>query len=56
MHLALRDGVTGTTSGCAAADTERIVGNLDRGGPIDFAGALGDMVAFHGGRPLTYLA
>ena len=49
-------------------DTERIVGNLhrayadlavapaDRGGPIDFPGALGDMVAYNGGRPLTCLA
>jgi len=49
-------------------DTERIVGNLhrayadltvaaeDRGGPIDFPGALGDMVTYDGGRPLTCLA
>ncbi|WP_246080308.1 MBL fold metallo-hydrolase [Modestobacter altitudinis] len=47
------------------SDPERIVGNLhrayadlavpagERGGPIDFPGALGDMVAFNGGRPLT---
>jgi cyclase len=49
-------------------DTERIVGNLhrayadlttpsaERGGPIDFPGALRDMVAYNGGRPLTCLA
>ena len=49
-------------------DTERIVGNLHRayadlavdpdarGGPIDFPGALGDMVTYNGGRPLTCLA
>ena len=49
-------------------DIERIVGNLhrayadltvpvdERGGPIDFPGALGDMVTYNGGRPLTCLA
>jgi cyclase len=49
-------------------DTERIVGNLhrayadltmpssERGGPIDFPGALRDMVTYNGGRPLTCLA
>jgi cyclase len=45
------------------SDKERIVGNLHRayaeltgtpaGGPIDLAAALGDMVAYNGGRPLT---
>src|SRR5580704_10515169 len=45
------------------ADSERIVGNLHRaqaelagaarGGPIDLAAALADMVAYNGGRPLT---
>jgi Metallo-beta-lactamase superfamily len=44
-------------------DAERIVGNLhrayleldgaERGAPIDLARALGDMVAYNGGRPLT---
>jgi cyclase len=44
-------------------DAERIVGNLhrayleldgaERGAPVDLAGALGDMVAYNGGRPLT---
>ena len=46
-------------------DPERIVGNLHRayadlagpagarGGPIDFAAALGDMISYNGGRPLT---
>jgi cyclase len=44
-------------------DRERIVGNLhrayaeldggERGAPIDLAAALTDMVAYHGGRPLT---
>jgi cyclase len=44
-------------------DAERIVGNLhrayleldgaERGAPIDLIQALGDMVAYHGGRPLT---
>ncbi|HJY56532.1 MAG TPA: MBL fold metallo-hydrolase [Streptosporangiaceae bacterium] len=44
-------------------DAERIVGNLhrayleldggERGAPLDLAGALGDMVAYNGGRPLT---
>ena len=44
-------------------DPERIVGNLHRayleleggarGAPADMAGALGDMVAYNGGRPLT---
>ena len=47
-------------------DAERIVGNLyrayaelgdtPRGGPIDVFAALGDMVAYNGGRPLTCLA
>ncbi|MCW2614793.1 MAG: Zn-dependent hydrolase, glyoxylase [Frankiales bacterium] len=47
-------------------DVERIVGNLhralyelagaERGAPIDLAAALGDMVAYNGGRPLTCLA
>jgi cyclase len=47
-------------------DAERIVGNLyrayaelggtPRGGPIDIYAALGDMVAYNGGRPLTCLA
>ena len=60
----------GTDLGRYAAwtDPERIVGNLyrayadltvaeaDRGGPIDFPGALGDMVTYNGGRPLTCLA
>lgn len=44
-------------------DTERIVGNLHRayaeldgvapGGPMDLAAALGDMVTYNGGRPLS---
>jgi len=44
-------------------DAERIVGNLhrayleldggERGAPLDLAGALGDMVVYNGGRPLT---
>jgi cyclase len=48
------------------ADAERIVGNLHRacaelggaprGGPIDIAAALADMVAYNGGAPLTCLA
>ena len=49
-------------------DPERIVGNLHRayadlagpqearGGPIDFAAAITDMIAYNGGRPLTCLA
>ncbi len=47
-------------------DAERIVGNLhrayaelgglERGGAIDVFAALGDMVAYNGGRPLTCLA
>lgn len=47
-------------------DAERIVGNLhralaeldgaDRGAPVDVFAALGDMVAYNGGRPLTCLA
>ncbi|HEY7279161.1 MAG TPA: hypothetical protein VH594_24550 [Trebonia sp.] len=47
-------------------DAERIVGNLyrayteldgtPRGGPIDVLGALTDMVAYNGGKPLTCLA
>jgi cyclase len=45
------------------SDRDRIVGNLHRayaelsgtpqGGPIDLGGALGDMVTFNGGKPLT---
>jgi cyclase len=47
------------------SDPERIVGNLhrayadlagpaeERGGPLDAPGALADMVAYNGGRPLT---
>lgn len=60
----------GTDLGAYAewTDPERIVGNLhrayadlavpaaERGGPIDFPGALGDMVTYNGGRPLTCLA
>ena len=60
----------GTDLGPYAAwtDTERIVGNLhrayadldvpaaERGGLIDFPGALRDMVTYNGGRPLTCLA
>ena len=48
------------------ADPERIVGNLHRaraelagtprGGPVDIAAALADMVAYNGGKPLTCLA
>lgn len=48
------------------SDPERIVGNLHRayaelageprGGPIDIAAALADMVAYNGGAPLTCLA
>jgi cyclase len=44
-------------------DSERIVGNLhrayleldgaERGAPVDFAAALGDMVAYNGGQPLS---
>jgi cyclase len=44
-------------------DAERIVGNLhrayleldggERGAPVDLIGALGDMVAYNGGHPLT---
>jgi cyclase len=44
-------------------DAERIVGNLhrayleldgaERGAPVDLARALGEMVAYHGGQPLT---
>ena len=44
-------------------DAERIVGNLhrayleldgaERGAPVDLVQALGDMVAYNGGRPLT---
>ncbi len=47
----------------AWTDAERIVGNLhrayleldggERGAPLDVAGALRDMVAYNGGRPLT---
>ena len=48
------------------ADAERIVGNLHRacaelggtprGAPIDIAAALGDMVSYNGGAPLSCLA
>lgn len=48
------------------SDHERIVGNLhralfeidggERGAPIDLAAAIGDMIAFNGGRPLRCLA
>jgi cyclase len=48
------------------SDAERIVGNLHRayaeldgtprGGAIDVFAALHDMVAYHGGKPLTCLA
>jgi cyclase len=44
-------------------DAERVVGNLyrayleldgaERGGPVDFVRALGDMVAYNGGQPLA---
>jgi cyclase len=44
-------------------DSERIAGNLhrayfeldggERGAPVDFGRALGDMVAYNGGRPLA---
>ena len=44
-------------------DAERIVGNLhrayiefdqgERGAPADLARALGEMIAYHGGQPLT---
>jgi cyclase len=44
-------------------DSERIVGNLhraylelagaQRGAPVDLAAALGDMVAYNGGQPLS---
>ena len=47
-------------------DAERIVGNLHRayaelngaapGTPIDLLAAIGDMITFNGGRPLTCLA
>ncbi|MEU0565288.1 MBL fold metallo-hydrolase [Nonomuraea sp. NPDC005983] len=47
-------------------DPERIVGNLHRayaeldglppGGPIDLVAAVGDMITFNGGRPLSCLA
>jgi cyclase len=47
-------------------DTERIVGNLhrayaeldgvDRGGPLDDARCLADMVTYNGGQPLRCLA
>jgi cyclase len=47
-------------------DAERIAGNLHRayaeldgaprGAPIDLAAALGDMIAYNGGKPLTCLA
>jgi cyclase len=64
------DLARGTDLGAYAewTDTERIVGNLhrayadltvdpaERGGPIDFPGALGDMITYNGGRPLTCLA
>jgi len=44
-------------------DAERIVGNLhrayleldhpERGAPVDLARALGEMIAYNGGQPLT---
>ncbi|GAC1479842.1 MAG: hypothetical protein NVS1B12_17470 [Acidimicrobiales bacterium] len=47
-------------------DAERVVGNLhrayaelggaDRGARIDIASALGDMIAYNGGRPLSCFA
>jgi cyclase len=47
-------------------DPERIVGNLhrayaeldgaERGAPLDLAAALGEMVSYNGGQPLTCLA
>lgn len=61
---AARDTDLGRFAGLS--DPERIVGNLHRamaeltgtpaGGAIDAAAALGDMVAYNGGRPLTCLA
>jgi cyclase len=61
---AARDTDLGRFSGWP--DAERIVGNLHRayaeldgiprGGPLDVLGALGDMVAYNGGKPLTCLA
>jgi cyclase len=48
------------------SDPERIVGNLHRallearggepGAPLDVPAAIGDMIAFNGGRPLRCLA
>jgi cyclase len=68
--LAPRDAARDTDLGRYAewTDTERIVGNLhrayadlagtveERGGPVNGPGALADMVAYNGGRPLTCLA
>ncbi len=61
---AARDTDLGRFAGWA--DSERIVGNLHRacaeltgtprGGPIDIASALADMVAYNGGAPLSCLA
>jgi cyclase len=61
---AARDTDLGRFAGWA--DRERIVGNLHRacaelaglprGGPVDLMAALGDMVAYNGGKPLTCLA
>ena len=61
---AARDTDLGPFAGWA--DPERIVGNLHRacaelggtprGGPIDVAAALADMVTYNGGAPLTCLA
>jgi cyclase len=61
---AARDTDLGRFAGWA--DAERIVGNLHRacaelsgaprGAPIDIAAALGDMVAYNGGAPLSCLA
>ncbi|HEY9244603.1 MAG TPA: MBL fold metallo-hydrolase [Streptosporangiaceae bacterium] len=61
---AARDTDLGRFAGWA--DAERIVGNLHRacaelggaprGAPIDIAAALGDMVAYNGGVPLSCLA
>jgi cyclase len=61
---AARDTDLGRFAGWA--DAERIVGNLHRacaelrgaprGAPVDIVAALGDMVAYNGGAPLTCLA
>lgn len=62
------DAARGVDLGRFAAwhDTERLVGNLHRamaeerglepGGELDILGAIGDMIAFNGGRPLRCLA